>query len=67
MADALRRKRRPIWAQQGSSGPQRPDGQPHSEGPVLLAAGSALASGWSTCCLSWWRDFTPSLRNALRR
>jgi hypothetical protein len=24
-------------------------------------------SGWSRCCLSWWRDFTPSLRNALRR
>ena len=41
--------------------------QPHSEAPVLLAARSALASGWSTCCLSWWRDFTPSLRNALRR
>jgi hypothetical protein len=53
--------------QQASAGHRPPDGQPHSEGSVLVAAGSALASGWSTCCLSWWRDFTPSLRNALRR
>jgi hypothetical protein len=51
----------------GEFGHQPPDGQPHSEESVLLVVGSALASGWSTCCLSWWRDFTPSLRNALRR
>src|SRR3954452_18877089 len=31
------------------------------------AAVSAHASDWSRCRSSWWRDFTPSLRNALRR
>jgi hypothetical protein len=31
------------------------------------AAGLVCAPGWSTCCVSWWRDLTPSLRNALRR
>jgi hypothetical protein len=33
----------------------------------FLGAGVRRASGWSRCCLSWWRDLTPSLRNALRR
>jgi hypothetical protein len=38
-------------------------------GPGQYARGavSASADGWSRCCWSWWRDFTPSLRNALRR
>jgi len=37
------------------------------DGQCSRATGSACASGWSRCCLSWWRDLTPSLRNALRR
>jgi hypothetical protein len=36
-------------------------------GSGLPAATVAVVPGWSRCCLSWWRDFTPSLRNALRR
>ena len=32
-----------------------------------LERGLGRASGWSRCCLSWWRNLTPSLRNALRR
>jgi hypothetical protein len=31
------------------------------------AAGSVCAVGCSRCCSSWWRDLTPSLRNAFRR
>ena len=31
------------------------------------AAGLVCAFAWSKCCWSWWRDLTPSLRNALRR
>jgi hypothetical protein len=30
-------------------------------------SGLACAPAWSGRCLSWWRDFTPSLRNALRK
>lgn len=35
------------------------------DGQFPRAAVSACASDWSTCCSSWWRDFTPSLPNAL--
>ena len=40
---------------------------PVFDGQFPRAAGSACTPGWSRCCLSWWRDLTPSLRNALRR
>jgi hypothetical protein len=33
----------------------------------VVTAGAYWALDGSRCCLSWWRDFTPSLRNALRR
>jgi hypothetical protein len=44
-----------------------PSTKPVSDGQFPRATGSAPASGWGRCCLSWWRDLTPSLRNALRR
>jgi hypothetical protein len=34
---------------------------------IPRATRSAGAPGRRTCCLSWWRDLTPSLRNVLRR
>jgi len=40
---------------------------PAFDGQLPRATLSARAPGWSECCLSWWRDLTPSLRNALRR
>ena len=45
-----------------------PDRQPlHGARQLSRAASAAFTPVGSTCCLSWWRDFTPSLRNALRR
>ena len=36
-------------------------------GPPRATPDSAAGGRVSRCCSSWWRDFTPSLRNALRR
>jgi hypothetical protein len=43
------------------------EGRDQCAGQFPPAAGSACVAGWSTCCLSWLRDPTPSLRNALLR